>query len=89
MLLNFQLPVRSALDVVQWVRHHPECNVVPIIFFSDTPTSDEVKRSYELGINTVFKKPKTQAEMMEAIEVLGKYWAEAEVPEPPASHKCE
>jgi DNA-binding response OmpR family regulator len=88
MVLNFQLPVRSALDVAQWVRHHPECNVVPILLFSDAPTVEEIKKAYQLGVNTVFKKPKNAGEMMEAIEVLGMYWDRAEVPTPPPSMAC-
>lgn len=89
MLLNFQLPARSALDVMQWVRNHPECNVIPILLFSDAPTPDEVKQAYEIGVNTVFKKPGSVSEMTETIECIGSYWSKAEVPEPPRQHKCD
>jgi CheY-like chemotaxis protein len=89
MILNFQLPGRSALDVMKWVRKHPACGVVPVLLFSDNPTPDEVKESYDLGVNTVFKKPRTQAEMTEAIKILGSYWSRAQIPDPPPSHKCD
>lgn len=88
MILNFQTPGLSALDIMRWVRSHSECAVIPIMLFSDAPTPEEVKEAYELRVNSVFKRPQTLPEMEELFATLCRYWSRAEIPQAPPGSIC-
>ncbi|MGZ4972893.1 MAG: response regulator [Limisphaerales bacterium] len=89
LVLNFDMPVRSALDIMRWLRKNPKCNVVPVILLSDNSTPGQVRTAYELGANSVFKKPQSVDEMSEGIEALDRYWRLSQLPIQDPNFKCE
>ncbi len=89
LVLNFDMPVRSAIEVMQWLRKNPICNVIPAILLSDDPAPEQVRKAYQLDVNTVFKKPQSVDEMSEGIEALDRYWRLAELPILDTGFKCK
>lgn len=89
LILDLKMPRKGGFEVVEWVREHPECGVIPTIVMTSSMIPADVKRAYELGANTFFSKPHSQAELMSLFKCLLDYWCKAEVPQPPSSRKCD
>ena len=86
MLLDLKMPLVSGFDVLEWLRNHPDCRVVPTIVMSASKLDIDVKRAYQLGANAYFVKPVQIAELLEVLEVNLSFWRKAELPVMP--HSC-
>jgi CheY-like chemotaxis protein len=88
MILNMKMPGRPALDVIKWLRGHPECNVVPAILMCESCTPQDIKLAYDLGVCTVFKRPDNIEEAKKHFAMVKHYWEMAAAPVLAATHKC-
>lgn len=89
LILDLKMPRKGGFEVLQWLYDHPDCNVIPTIVMTSSMIPADVKRAYDLGANTFFSKPHSQAELMALFQGLLDYWCKAEVPHHPPSRKCE
>lgn len=56
-ILDLELPGRSGLDVLEWIRADPRLSDVPVLMLTGTADLDLVDRAYELGITSYLVKP--------------------------------
>src|SRR4051812_24918994 len=56
-ITDVKMPRRDGLEVVQWVRQHPKCSVMPIVMLSGSRIEQDVLKAYKLGANSYFTKP--------------------------------
>ena len=49
---------------------------IPIVILSTSGLDEDVVRSYQLGVNSFITKPVTFSGLVEAMNVLGRYWLE-------------
>jgi len=89
MIVDLKMPRKNGFEIVEWVRTHAECAVIPTIVMTSSMIPSDVKRAYELGVNTFFSKPHSQAELTSLFQQMLSYWCRAEVPAPPPTRKCE
>jgi CheY-like chemotaxis protein len=89
LILDLKMPRKSGFEVVEWIRAHPECNVIPTIIMTSSMIPSDVKRAYELGVSTFFSKPHSQAELSALFQEMLNYWCKAETPPPPPNRKCD
>jgi DNA-binding response OmpR family regulator len=75
-LLDFDLPRMRAPEVIAALRACPWTRFVPIVIFSDSQASKDIKASYESGANGFVCKPVDFSEFQEAVRALGRYWLE-------------
>ena len=78
---DLKMPRVSGLELLQWLRSHPRCHIVPLILLSGSGLTEDVAAAYKLGANTYFQKPAQFQELVTLLKNLGEYWAEGEVPE--------
>lgn len=73
-LLDLNLPGRSGLQFVDWLRHRDEGRIIPVIALTGVVDDDLVKKAFTAGVNSYIPKPKEFEELESAIRVLLKYW---------------
>ena len=78
---DLKMPRVSGLELLQWLRRHPQCHIVPLILLSGSGLEADVAAAYKLGANTYFQKPTQFQELVALLKNLGAYWAKSELPE--------
>ncbi len=82
-IVDIKMPRRSGLEVLQWLREHPECSIIPSIVLSASAEPQDVQKAYELGASTYFQKPASIDELTEMMRSINQYWNLAVKPAPP------
>src|SRR5512140_2488733 len=60
-LLDAELPNRNAFDVIEMVRGEPALHGIVVIMLGFPGEPEEIKRAYELGVNSYVVKPPFEA----------------------------
>jgi CheY-like chemotaxis protein len=71
---------REALKVI---KSDKSLHDIPVVVLSTSRLDEDIVRSYQLGVNSFISKPVTFSGLVEAMNVLGRYWLEI-VELPPA-----
>lgn len=64
----------EVLFVIAAVRSHPNCGFMPIVALASNNEERSVRRWYDLGVNSVIRRPAHPGELSELIGKLGRYW---------------
>jgi CheY-like chemotaxis protein len=81
MFLDLKMPRAGGLDVLRWMRDHPERAVVPTIVLSSASIDSEVREAYELGAQGFFVKPGRLEELETMLRHAYGFWKVAAKPE--------
>lgn len=82
-ILDIKMPRFSGLEVLHWLRDHPECSIIPSIVLSASAEPQDVQQAYELGASTYFQKPPSIEELTELMRTINQYWNQAARPSLP------
>lgn len=74
-LLDLEMPGRSGLDVLRWVRGEHRLAEVPVVMLTASAELDEVDEAYALGISSYLVKPVGFAALQDVVRQLGLPWA--------------
>jgi len=85
-LLDLKMPRVSGFEVLQWLRDHAECSRLPVVFLSGAGLQRDVEKAYELGANSYFAKPNSNAALVALLRALVSYWFLAERPAVPQKY---
>ena len=80
MVLDLKMPRLDGLEVLRWLKEHPEYRRVPKILLSGSAEDRDIEEAYNLGVNTYFQKPVSLGEFRELIHHLILYWAHTQRP---------
>jgi CheY-like chemotaxis protein len=72
-LSDLNMPRMNGFELLQWVRRHPDCAVIPTVLFSNSAIEGDVKRAYQMGANAYMMKPATTKEMEDLLRVTCEY----------------
>lgn len=81
-LLDLNLPGRSGLEVMKWIRQQPPFQSLLVIVFSSSSAISDIDRAYRLGANSYLVKPSSPTELMELLTALKHYWLRFNQPPP-------
>ncbi|MEG4858698.1 response regulator [Microcoleus sp. K1-B6] len=82
-LLDLKLPRRSGHEVLVWLRQQPELKRLPVVMLTSSRQTFDVKRAYDLGVNSYLVKPVGFASLLEMMQSFSEYWLNyTELPEP-------
>jgi chemotaxis family two-component system response regulator Rcp1 len=82
-LMDMMLPMKSGLEMIQYIRSVPGCEVMPIVIVSGNENPVSLRQAYDLGANCVISKPSRWEEYFEKLEVCYKFWCGvAQLPPP-------
>jgi CheY-like chemotaxis protein len=73
-LLDVKLPKINGLEVLQRVKQDRRTSKIPVVMLTSSREDPDVKRSYELGVNSYIVKPIDFNQFKETIKLLGVYW---------------
>jgi two-component system, response regulator len=75
LLLDIKMPRMDGLEVLREVRADEALRTLPIVILSASREESDLITSYDLGVNGYVVKPVDFKEFMDAVRVLGRYWA--------------
>ena len=74
-LLDLKMPKVDGLQVLREVKSDPEMRIIPVVVLTSSREEHDVVRSYGLGVNAYVVKPVEFGDFMDAVKVLGQFWA--------------
>ena len=83
-LLDLNMPKMDGREALKVIKEDPSLRDIPIVVLSTSRFDQDIVRSYQLGVNSFISKPVTFSGLVEAMNVLGRYWMEI-VELPPAA----
>jgi two-component system response regulator len=74
-LLDLNMPRVDGFEVLRQMRADTRVNLVPVVVFSSSREERDLLKSYELGANAFVVKPIEYQQLLQALEVIGSFWA--------------
>jgi CheY-like chemotaxis protein len=81
--LDIKMPRKTGLDVLQWLKEHSECSVIPAIMLTSSREEKDIGQAYRLGANSYIVKPLKFEEFCEMVKMVYDYWSWCEKPKMP------
>jgi len=72
-LTDLNLPKRSGLDLLQWIRRDPELKKMVVVLFSSSALPRDLEQAYELGANAYIQKSADPRQLKEIAHLLKKW----------------
>jgi two-component system response regulator len=73
-LLDLKLPKVDGLEVLRRMRADPATRRIPVVALTSSREEPDVRRAYDLGVNSYVVKPVDFGSFLEATGQLGLYW---------------
>ena len=74
LVLDLKMPRMTGLELLAWLRDHPEFRVIPTIVMSSSMENVDVREAFHLGANTYFMKPGNFDSFAKLAKVVHDYW---------------
>jgi len=74
-LLDLKMPRVDGLQVLREVKADAQLKVIPVVMMTSSREEQDLVRSYEFGANAYVVKPLDFHEFIEAVKVVGAFWA--------------
>jgi CheY-like chemotaxis protein len=84
LLLDLKMPKVDGLEVLRQVKSDPALKHIPVVILTSSREEQDLVRSYDLGVNAYVVKPVEFSEFVDAVKLLGGFWAVVNEP-PPAT----
>ena len=75
-LLDLNMPKMDGREALKIIKGDKSLHDIPIVVLSTSSLDQDIVRSYQLGVNSFITKPVTFPGLVEAMNVLGRYWLE-------------
>ena len=75
-LLDLNMPKMDGREALKIIKGDKKLLDIPIVVLSTSRLDQDIIRSYQLGVNSFITKPVTFSGLVEAMNVLGRYWLE-------------
>jgi CheY-like chemotaxis protein len=82
MLLDLKMPKVDGLEVLRLVKNDPELRMLPVVVLTSSREEQDLVRSYDRGVNAYVVKPVDFTAFMDAVKLLGGFWALLNEPPP-------
>lgn len=73
-LLDLKLPRVDGLEVLRQIKAHERLRSVPIVVLTTSADNQDVRRAYELGVNSYIVKPVDFDKFVEVASQIEVYW---------------
>jgi CheY-like chemotaxis protein len=84
-LLDLKLPNIGGLDVLRRLKSEAATRSIPIVVMSSSIDENDLRLAYQLGANSYVRKDLDFERFQETVQLLGRYWLDANVPPPDAA----
>jgi two-component system response regulator len=86
MLLDLKMPKVDGLEVLRAVKSDPALRTIPVVMLTSSREEGDLIESYNLGVNAYVVKPVDFVEFINAVKLLGGFWAIVNEPPPGPAH---
>ena len=73
-LLDLKLPRVSGLEVLERIRKDESTRTLPVVVLTSSREEPDIRRAYELGVNSYIVKPVEFEKFVAAVGEVGLYW---------------
>jgi CheY-like chemotaxis protein len=74
-LLDLKMPKVDGLEVLKQVKSDPALRAIPIVVLTSSREEQDLVQTYDLGVNAYVVKPVDFHEFVDAVKLLGGFWA--------------
>ena len=75
LILDIKMPRMDGLEVLKAIRNDAALKMLPVVILTSSREEQDLMKSYELGVNAYVVKPVDFKEFIEAIKLVGVFWA--------------
>ena len=75
LLLDLKMPKVDGLDVLRAIKADEALKTIPVVMLTSSREEQDLVRSYDLGVNAYVVKPVDFHEFVDAVKLLGGFWA--------------
>lgn len=79
-LLDLNLPRKSGIEILRWVRQQPEFQTVIVIVFSSSNREIDIRRAYAAGANAYVVKPSSLEKLVAVVRSIRDFWLNQNCP---------
>lgn len=84
-LLDLKMPRVDGLEVLRQVKSDPILKMIPVVVMTSSREEQDLLSSYQLGVNAFVVKPVKFQEFVDAVKLVGAFWAVVNEPPPIAT----
>jgi two-component system, response regulator len=81
-LLDLKMPRVDGLEVLRQMKSDPELKMIPVVVLTSSREEQDLVNSYRLGVNAYIVKPVGFREFLDAVRIVGAFWAVFNEPPP-------
>jgi CheY-like chemotaxis protein len=81
-LLDLKMPKVDGIEVLRFVKSDVRFRTIPIVVLTSSCEEQDLVRSYDLGVNAYVVKPVAFEDFVQAVKLLGGFWAILNEPPP-------
>jgi len=82
MLLDLKMPKVDGLEVLRQVKSNDQLRSIPVVVLTSSREEQDVVASYNRGVNAYVVKPVDFHDFVNAVKLLGGFWAVVNEPPP-------
>jgi CheY-like chemotaxis protein len=71
---DLNMPIMDGFSVLQWLKAHPKCSVLPVMVFSSSKNDSDIEKAYRLGANAYLVKPSSLPELQSVVRAAHDFW---------------
>jgi CheY-like chemotaxis protein len=75
MLLDLKMPKVDGIEVLRQVKSDPALKSIPVVVLTSSREEQDLLQTYDLGVNAYVVKPVDFHEFVDAVKLLGGFWA--------------
>lgn len=73
-ILDLKMPRKNGLEVLEWIKDHPQYRVIPTIVLTSSKLNEDVIKAYGLGANSYMVKPSNFDDLQNMMKKAHEYW---------------
>lgn len=73
-LLDLKMPKVNGMEVLEQIKANEQTRSIPVVVLTSSNEDPDIKRCYELGVNSYIVKPVEFSNFVKAVSELGLYW---------------
>ena len=86
-LLDLKMPRVDGLEVLRQIKGDPALKMIPVVVMTSSREEQDVVNSYQLGVNAYVVKPVKFHEFVDAVKLVGGFWAVINEPPPGSTRR--
>lgn len=75
-LLDLKMPRIDGLEVLRQIKADQALKGIPVVMMTSSREEQDLVRSYQLGVNAYVVKPLSFQQFIDAVKVVGAFWAQ-------------